>query len=270
MANYANFNQLLGLKDRVAIVTGASKGIGLAIAQTLAAWDAKVLLVARDKTMLESAVERLRPQNQDIHYFVADVSSPNSAKDVIAEAIRLWGRVDILVNNAGGPPPGGFLEHSDENWESAIQTNLLSVIRFSREAAKHMKKNSWGRIVSITSTVAKEPSPQMVLSTTARAGVSTFSKAISVELADSNITVNVICPGGVSTDRLRDLVRKRSELEGRPYDEVLSQSEAAIPMKRFANPDEIAKAVLFLASDMGSYVTGVSLNVDGGLTKGFT
>jgi 3-oxoacyl-[acyl-carrier protein] reductase len=132
-----------------------------------------------------------------------------------------------------------------------------------------MKENAWGRIVSITSTIAKEPSPAMVLSATLRSGVAAFTKAVSTELAPFNITVNVICPGGVLTDRLTNLVKERAGKENREFAELLKESQDGIPIKRFALPSEIAATVLFLVSEAGGYITGVSLSVDGGLMKSF-
>ncbi len=171
---------------------------------------------------------------------------------------------------AGGPPVGSFSEHDATAWEAAIQTNLLGVVRFCKAVAPDMKSKNWGRIISITSTVAKEPSPAMVLSATTRAGVSAFSKTLAIELAQFNISVNVICPGGVLTDRLVGLLQARAEREKRDYQEVLQETQASIPAKRFAEPQEIADVILFLASERGGYVNGVSLSVDGALTKAYT
>jgi 3-oxoacyl-[acyl-carrier protein] reductase len=165
---------------------------------------------------------------------------------------------------------GSFLEHDGAAWEAAIHINLLSVVRFCKAVTPDMKFKNWGRIISITSTVAKEPSPAMVLSATTRAGVSAFSKTLAIELAQSNISVNVICPGGVLTDRLVGLLQARAEREKRDYQEILLESQASIPAKRFAGPGEIADVILFLASERGGYVNGVSLSVDGALTKAYT
>ena len=145
----------------------------------------------------------------------------------------------------------------------------MSVIRFSKAVTPHMKKNKWGRIVSITSSLAIEPSPVMVLSSTIRAGVSSFTKAISTELAADNITVNVICPGGVLTERLKSLIEDRTIRENRSYEEILNESQASIPANRFASSKEIADTILFLTSENGSYITGVSLAVDGGLLRSY-
>ena len=199
----------------------------------------------------------------------SDVSDPKSAHEVVKYVIQKWGTLDILVNNAGGPPPGTFMEHDESAWTKALQQNFLSVVRFSKLAVPHMQKKKWGRIVNISSTIAKEPAPSMVLSASARAAVSAFTKAIATELASSNITVNTILPGGVMTDRATALIEAAAKSENKPFEEVLKRSEDSIPIKRFATPNEIADAALFLISQRGSYLTGISLPVDGGLTKGY-
>ena len=151
------------------------------------------------------------------------------------------------------------MDFSDADWQSSIDQNLLSAIRFSRLVAPIMKRNQWGRILSVSSTVAKEPSSNMVLSATLRAGLGAFTKSIASELAPHGITANVLCPGGVLTDRLKDLVRTRSKREGVSYDSLIEQSLCSIPSGRFADPDELGKAAAFLCSDDSAYITGVSL-----------
>lgn len=260
----------LGIEGRVAIVCGASKGMGFCIAKALALHGAKVLMIARDPFSLDAAFKEIAAEGGMVEVFVGDVRDPDLAQLAVDRCGVLWGTVDILINNAGGPPMGSFLEHDAVAWDTAVQTNLLSVVRFCKAVAPGMKSKNWGRIISITSTVAKEPSPAMVLSATTRAGVSAFSKALAIELAQFNVSVNVICPGGVLTDRLVSLLQVRAELEKREYQEVLQETQASIPAKRFAEPEEIADVILFLASDRGGYVNGVSLSVDGALTKAYT
>jgi 3-oxoacyl-[acyl-carrier protein] reductase len=260
----------LNLEGRVALVCGASKGMGLASAQALALQGARVLMVGRDPSSLDVAAEIIASRGGVVKVYAGDVQHPDIAQNAVNLCSELWGPVDILVNNAGGPPMGSFLEHDGTAWNTAIQTNLLSVVRFCKAVAPGMKAKNWGRIISITSTVAKEPSPAMVLSATTRAGVAAFSKALAIELAEFNISVNVICPGGVLTDRLVALLKSRAEREKRNYQDVLLESQSSIPAKRFAKPHEIADVILFLASESGGYVSGVSLSVDGALTKGLT
>ncbi len=259
----------LELKDKVAIVTGASKGMGLAICETMLNEGVKVMMVSRNEKLLKELKEKYTDQKFHVDFCAGDVSSPDLHETVIERTMSRWGSIHILINNAGGPPMGSFLEQNDSSWDGAFQTNLMSVIRFSKAVTPHMKKNKWGRIVSITSSLAIEPSPVMVLSSTIRAGVSSFTKAISTELAADNITVNVICPGGVLTERLKSLIEDRTIRENRSYEEILNESQASIPANRFASSKEIADTILFLTSENGSYITGVSLAVDGGLLRSY-
>lgn len=259
----------LDIEGRVALVCGASKGMGFATSEALALAGAKVLMVSRDQTTLDEAEQKVASRGGIVASLAGDVSDPELAEQAVRQCEHLWGKVDILINNAGGPPMGTILEHDNLAWEAAIQTNLLSVVRFCKAVVPGMKKQNWGRIISITSTVSKEPSPNMILSAATRAGVSALTKALAIELAQFNISVNTICPGGVLTDRLVNLLKARADREKRDYLEILSESKQSIPAKRFASPDEIADVVLFLASERGGYVNGVSLSVDGALTKAY-
>lgn len=258
----------MGLRGRVAIVTGASRGIGRAIAQRLSAEQARVCMISRRPDVLEAAGTEIAAQTgAEILLIPGDVADPSLPDEAVAEVLAKWNRVDILVNNGGGPPAGTFLQQSGETWAQALQQNFLSCVRFSEAVAPLMKKASWGRIINIASTVAVEPEPSMVLSASTRAAVLAFSKAIARELAADNVTVNSICPGSVATERAVALLEAAAKAEGRPYPEVKARSEASVPIRRFASPDEIADVALFLASERSSYLTGTAVVVDGGLTK---
>ena len=259
----------LGLKGRVAIVTGASKGMGFATARAFAREGARVLMISRTPETLSAAEQSIRKGGGEVMSLAGDVADPGLPARALAECVSKRGTVHALVNNAGGPPPGTLMEQDDAAWAAALDRNLMATIRFTRAVIPAMTKQKWGRIVSITSTIAKEPAPSMVLSATARSGVAAFTKAIASELAASNVTVNVVNPGSVLTDRSRELIGARAKRENRNYDEVLAESQATTPAKRFATPEEIANVIVFLASDAASYVNGVSLSVDGALTKGF-
>jgi 3-oxoacyl-[acyl-carrier protein] reductase len=254
-------------KNRVAVVTGGSKGIGFGIVKEFISKGISVLVIARNEESLANLKSSYNAEQiETLTGDVSDIDLPNKALKLV---MSKWGRVDILVNNAGGPPADTFLNHDEDAWMSAFQVSLMSVIRFSTIFSPMMKENNWGRILSITSTIAKEPSAIMVLSATMRAGVAAFNKAISLELAPYNITVNAICPGGVLTDRLVSLVKTKSMADNRPYEDVLKESENSIPIKRFASVEEIAKTANFLCSEDGSYITGVQLSVDGGFSKSY-
>ncbi|MBI3299558.1 MAG: SDR family oxidoreductase [Elusimicrobia bacterium] len=258
-----------GIKGRVAVITGASKGMGNAIATGLAAEGAHVCIVARDPETLTAAAEAIRGgTGADVMTIPGDVADESFARRIVDQTLAKWGRLDIVVNNAGGPPPGTFLELPESAWQQALNVNFLSAVRLTKLAVPIMKSKRWGRIISLTSTLAKEPSPDLILSGSARAALSSFSKAISIELAGDNITVNTVCPGSVLTGRAESLLQRAAEAEKISFEKILARSQADIPIGRFAMPDEIADLVVFLASERGSYVTGATLTADGGLSKG--
>lgn len=255
--------------QRVALVTGASKGIGRAVALGLARTGAKVCIVARHADTLHEAASAIAGEaGSEVWPLAADVSLPDAPRSIVDAVVERWGAVDILVNNAGGPPPGSFLEHDDAAWNLAVNQTFLSVVRFTTAVVPGMKARKWGRVISVSSTLAKEPSPTMVLSASTRAAVSAFTKAVASELAPFGITVNTLLTGGVQTDRLESLVRLGAERDGLTFEQGLARSVAQIPAGRFATPEEFANVAVFLASDEARYVTGASLAVDGGLTRG--
>ncbi len=254
-------------KNKVVLVTGASKGMGYKIAELFALSGAKVFLVARNKKNLIISCKNIRKQGGKVEYLAADVSTKNIENKIFSKCKKKFGKVDILINNAGGPPMGTLFEHSVTNWERSIKTNLMSVVKFSKLALKDMKYSNWGRIITITSTVTKEPSPEMVLSATTRGGLSAFNKSICLEFAKYNITSNIISPGGVMTERLINLFKEKSKRSKINYSQLVKSAQDGIPTKRFAKPEEIANVILFLCSDLASYINGVDLTVDGGLTR---
>lgn len=259
----------LELNGRVALITGASKGIGKAVAVHLAKAGVKLCLVSRSEANLQLVSNELVHLGIEAPLLVpGDLADSSLSTLVVEQAMKTYGRIDILVNNGEGPPPGSFLNQNDTSWDLAYSRNLLAPIKFSQQVAPVMKEQQWGRIINITSLQAKEPSPEMVLSATMRAGVSAFSKAISIELAKFGVTVNTVCPSAVLTDRMINLTTLAAEKKGCSYDEVLDAAKKTIPMDRFSTPDEIADLVTFLASSRAAYMTGLSINIDGGLSKG--
>lgn len=257
------------IEERCALITGASKGIGRAIAEGLAREGVNVCIVARGEKELAEAATQIKDQTGvKVFWKTADVSQHRDLKSIFDFALEHLGKVDILINNAGGPKPGGLLSLTEQDWDSAINQTLRSVIRLTTFAVPGMIERNWGRIVTVTSTVAKEPSPTMILSATNRAGVTAFTKSLSYDLAPHSVTINTVCPGGVITDRLRQLLEMRSQSEGIPYDNLLRENQKIIPMARYATPDELADYVVFLCSERGRYITGTALSVDGGLSKG--
>jgi len=257
------------LEGKTAVVTGASEGIGFGIAKQLSEEGVNILLVSRNEEKILDAKREIESNSSSVvSYVCGDVKDPDLPLRVLKASEEING-CDILVNNSGGPPLGSFLEFEDEDWESAFDTNLMSVVRFTTIFAERMIKNKWGRILNVTSTLAKEPSSPMVLSATMRAGVSAFTKSISYDLAESGVTINTICPGGVLTKRLSSLVEQSAKKQNITFEQALHNSEKSIPIGRFASVEEFSEIALFLLSEQGGYLTGMSLMADGGLTKSF-
>jgi len=258
----------LGLKGKVAVVCGASRGLGWACARELAAEGANVVVCSRDRERITEAAEKIEKETGAITLAVAaDVSRPGAAEAVIGAALERFGTLNVLVNNAGGPPPGAFEVHGDDAWRSAFELNLLSVVRFCRLAAGPMKEAGGGRIVNITSVAVKQPVDGLILSNSLRAGVIGLAKTLAKELAPHGILVNNVCPGFIDTDRSQSLISGRAQKEGLTYDQALAGLCSGIPLGRLGRPEELAALVAFLAGERSSYITGATIQVDGGLLK---
>lgn len=255
----------LGLKDRVALVAGASSGLGKAVALALAQEGAKVSLCSRSQRRARAAAREISARTgAEVMAYAADVRNEKACRGWIADAAKKWGRIDILINNAGGPPEGDFEKVTETDWNRGFELNFLSAVRLSRIAIPHMKKRRWGRIVFIASISAKQPIEGLAISNALRTGILGLSKTLSQELGPQNILVNAVCPGYTKTDRLEDLARSRAAKTKVPLEKIYKQWAQSIPLKRLAAPEEIAQAVVYLASEKASYITGVALQVDGG------
>ena len=258
----------LGLKGKVAIVAASSKGLGKACAMGLASEGTRVAMCARTEAELIHAANDVREKTKAEALAVsADVTKLADIQRVVAKTVEAFGGVDILVTNAGGPPPGLFDQMTDAQWQAAFELNLLSTIRFIREVLPHMRKKRWGRIVNIQSSSVKQPIDGLILSNTLRPGVVGLAKTLSVELAKDNILINTVCPGIILTDRLRTFVAHRAREVGKSFEEYLPTWVANVPLGRIGSPEELATMVVFLASERASYVTGVTVQVDGGLIR---
>ena len=259
----------LGIRDRVAIVTGGSMGLGKAIARELAREKARVVISARNESRLRAAAEEIRRETgAQVLAVPADMTRPDDIRALVEQTVDRWGTVEIAIANAGGPPGTRFETTSAEEFQRAVELNLMSTIRFAQEVVPHMKARRWGRFVAITSVSAKQPLPGLILSNTARAGVVGFVKTMATEMAPFNVLCNVVAPGYTRTGRVEDLAEERARNEERPMDEILAEMGSRIPLGRMGEPEEFAAAVAFLASARASYITGTTLQVDGGFVQG--
>jgi 3-oxoacyl-[acyl-carrier protein] reductase len=259
----------LGLRNRVALVAAASRGLGRAIAEELAAEGAAVVMCARNPDVLERARAEIGARTgADVYGVVADVATQAGTDVVAAEALARFGRVDVLVTNAGGPPPGPFEAHGWDAWERAVQLTLRSAVELTRLVLPGMKAHRWGRIINVTSITVKQPVDGLLLSNSIRAAVTGFARTLANEVASFGITVNNILPGYTRTERVAELNRATAEREGIAVGEVERRIESQIPMGRLGEPRELAALAAFLASDRASYITGQSMAVDGGWIRG--
>lgn len=254
----------LALRGRVAVVGGASRGIGYATARLLAAEGAGVVIVARREGPLNEAAERLRAETgSEILAVRADIRDSADCERIIDSAVAKFARLDVLVNNDGAPPLGMLTEFDDAAWDRAVQQNLMSVVRLTRRAIPHMRASGFGRIVNITALSAIQPIPRFGLSVSTWAAVIGFAKTLSLELAPEGITVNTICPGRIATGRLAKVFGTPGGGEDADA-EMMARIKREIPMQRVGHVDEIAGLVAFLASPYGAYITGATFHVDGG------
>ena len=260
----------LGLKERVAIIGGSSKGLGKAIATSLAKEGTYVTICARTESELRKAemdIARSATQ-QHVLAIPADLSQIEDIKRVVRDTYNRFERLDIVVNNTGGPPPSKPSELEDSQWYQALEQNFLSAVRMSKEVIPLMKQQRWGRIINLLSNVVKQPDLDLVLSTSTRLGVVGFAKMLSQELGRFNITVNNVLPGLIMTDRITSLFESKAQAQNSEAEELLRGVTQGIPARRLGRPEEIGDLVAFVASERASYLSGQSLSLDGGALSG--
>ena len=259
----------MGIKDRVAIVAASSQGIGRAAAVAFAAEGCRVAMCSRNAQTLQVAADEIRKQyGAEVLAEVVDVSDADAVHRFVGAVVAKFGAADICVTNAGGPPAKGFLAASVEEWRNALDQNFLSTVYFAREVIPHMQSKHWGRIITITSIAAKQPVPDLVLSNAAPAAVVGLVKSLANEFGKDGILVNNVAPGFTATGRLKGLAKSRAAAQGKGEEEMFAGWAADSALKRVAEPREIADAIVWLASERASFVTGQTLLVDGGAYRG--
>ena len=258
----------LELKDKVAIVGGASKGLGRACAEVLAQEGVKVALCSRSRADLEHAAKGIRDATgTDVLVFAGDLDKPDTIRDLIAATVGRFGRLDVMVNNSGGPPLARAHNATEEQWATAVQRSLFFFARMSREAVPHLKRQGGGRIINILASTVYQPIPNLALSGATRMGVVAFAKSLADEVGRDGILVNNVCPGSILSERMLSNVTARAKELGISVEDALAQRAAETAVGRIGDPKELAYLVAFLASGKSSYITGTTMLVDGGMVR---
>jgi 3-oxoacyl-[acyl-carrier protein] reductase len=255
----------LGLKGKVAMVAGASRGLGYAVARGLAAEGVKVSMGSRNEFAIADAGKRIAAETySETLPMAVDVRSADSIVAWHAKTVQKFGGIDLLYVNSGGPPAGGALAFDDDAWKSAFELMVLSAVRMVRLAVPSMRTRGGGAIIMATSSAVKEPINGLALSNVVRSSVAALSKTLANELAGDGIRVNQLIPGRIDTDRVRELDAIRAKKAGTSADQAKAKYVSSIPLGRYGEPAEFAAAAVFLLSDAARYITGASLQVDGG------
>jgi len=259
----------LGIKGKIALITAASRGLGRGCAEHLAAEQCRVAVCSRDEAAAKQAAQEMADQSgAEVLGFGADVSRAEEVDRLLMDVRRSLGDPEILVTNAGGPPPGTFASTALEEYEKALNLNLMSAVHLIHGVTPAMKANGWGRIIAITSISVKQPIANLLLSNMARAGLTGFLKTISTELAPLGITVNALLPGTHKTTRIEQVVKDTAARQKKSEEDVYREMMDAIPSKTIGDPADFGAAAAFLAGTRARYITGQNLLIDGGRYTG--
>ncbi len=258
----------LELKDKVAIIGGASKGLGRACAQSLAEEGARVTICSRTREDLELAASEIRESaGAEVMVFAGDLDQEQTIKELVAATVDRYGQLDIMVNNSGGPPLARSVNATEEQWETALQRSLLFFARMCREAMPHLRAQGGGRIINVLASTVYQPIDNLALSGATRAGVVAFAKSLADEVGRDNILVNNVCPGSILSERMLSNVQSRANELNIPLEEALAERAKETAVGRVGKPEEFGPLVAFLASAKSSYITGTTMLVDGGLVR---
>uniref|UniRef100_A0A831X7Y5 SDR family oxidoreductase n=1 Tax=Thermorudis peleae TaxID=1382356 RepID=A0A831X7Y5_9BACT len=257
----------LGLRSKVALVPAASQGLGKAVALAFAREGARLAVCSRRLDAIEATAEEARRLGAEVLALAADLTRAEDIANLVQRTVDQFGGIDILITNAGGPPAGRFDDFDDAAWQAGYELTLLSAIRLIRAALPSMRQRGGGVIITMTSSSIKQPISNLILSNVFRAGVAALAKTLADELAPDNIRVNNVVPGRIATERVAQLDQANAARLGVDVETVRQSMLAQIPLRRYGEPEEFADAVVFLASDRASYITGATLQVDGGMIR---
>lgn len=258
-----------GLKGKVALITGASQGMGRATAEAFAAEGTRVAICARRQETIARVGDAIREKYKvDVIAAAVDVTDGKALQNFVHDVEKRFGAIDICVANAGGPPAKQFAQTTLDDWHKAFDLNFMSVAALAQAALPGMQKRKWGRFITITSTSVRQPIPDLVLSSAVRPAVVGLIKSLAIEYGPHNITCNNIAPGWTATERLNELAESRSKAAGIQKDQIYGKWAQEVPLGRLGKPEEIADAIVWLASERAAYITGQTLVVDGGVYKG--